>query len=215
MIGIYKITNKINGKVYIGQSWNIERRWKEEKNGQTNSHLKNSIKKYGIDNFIFEVIENLSENINQEEIDFLEKKNILLHSSFDKTKGYNKTFGGNGGKPTQELKLKRTASRSWYKNHSEETKIKMSKSHTGKIVKEETKEKLSKIFKGVKHSEEAMQKIIAFQSKRSKKVKCVETGKIYNSLNEAYRETGIPSGNIGRVISGICKTAGKLHWEGY
>ena len=43
MIGIYKITNKVNGKVYIGQSDNIERRWKNHKKDAfwSNGHVYN------------------------------------------------------------------------------------------------------------------------------------------------------------------------------
>jgi group I intron endonuclease len=59
MIGIYKITSPTN-KVYIGQSTNIERRFKNYKSiSQTKGQvmLHNSFKKHGIDNHIFEVIE--------------------------------------------------------------------------------------------------------------------------------------------------------------
>lgn len=58
MIGIYKITNKINGKIYIGQSINIERRWKEHIfDNRKNSLIHLAIIKYGKENFSFEVIE--------------------------------------------------------------------------------------------------------------------------------------------------------------
>ena len=57
--GIYKITNKINGKCYIGQSNDIHRRWKQElaPNAKLNPHLARAFEKYGIDNFEFEIIE--------------------------------------------------------------------------------------------------------------------------------------------------------------
>ena len=55
MIGIYKITNKINQKIYIGQSVNIERRWKEHCRNNT-SLIGKAIHKYGKNNFIFEVL---------------------------------------------------------------------------------------------------------------------------------------------------------------
>ena len=70
MIGIYKITNKINLKVYIGQSRNIEKRWIAHKtipfntkNKRNNTLLYNAICKYTLDNFSFEIIEkcNISE----------------------------------------------------------------------------------------------------------------------------------------------------------
>ena len=64
MIGIYKITNKINGKFYIGQSNNIEKRWEEHRRAVNYSQehtynypLYRAIRKYGIENFDFSVLE--------------------------------------------------------------------------------------------------------------------------------------------------------------
>ena len=63
MIGIYKITNTINNKVYIGQSIDIAKRWREHKrrafvqNKEYNKYLYNAFRKYGLENFSFEVIE--------------------------------------------------------------------------------------------------------------------------------------------------------------
>ena len=75
MIGIYKITNLINNKIYIGQSIDCQRRWAEHKRaGQINPNsVKNkrdynlpihcAIRKYGIKNFQFEVIEECERNV--------------------------------------------------------------------------------------------------------------------------------------------------------
>ena len=59
MIGIYKITNNINGKVYIGQSNNIQRRFSEHQTKGESSRIPIdvAIQKYGKENFSFEVIE--------------------------------------------------------------------------------------------------------------------------------------------------------------
>lgn len=62
MIGIYKITNIYNGKMYIGSSNNIDRRWKEHKTSLNkgihhSAKLQNSWNKHGEDSFIFEVLE--------------------------------------------------------------------------------------------------------------------------------------------------------------
>lgn len=64
MVGIYKITNKINGKSYIGQSVNITNRWHKEvyasqqpDNSGYNTHLSRAFRQYGIENFQFDVIE--------------------------------------------------------------------------------------------------------------------------------------------------------------
>ena len=55
--GIYCVTNIITKKIYIGQSINIKKRWYEHKRGKGNIILGNSIKKYGLDNFKFEILE--------------------------------------------------------------------------------------------------------------------------------------------------------------
>jgi predicted GIY-YIG superfamily endonuclease len=56
LIGIYKLTNKINNKIYIGQSWNIDRGWSDHRtySNQKTTHLYRSFRKYGIENFNFE-----------------------------------------------------------------------------------------------------------------------------------------------------------------
>lgn len=67
MIGIYKITNDLNGKCYIGQTIDNKKRWKEHKqyskyksNGDKyNYPLANAMRKYGVENFSFEMLEEL------------------------------------------------------------------------------------------------------------------------------------------------------------
>ena len=67
MIGIYKIINKINGKCYIGQSTQIEKRWSKHKNTSHNQTSKaydyplyRAFRKYGIENFSFKILEECS-----------------------------------------------------------------------------------------------------------------------------------------------------------
>ena len=69
MIGIYKITNP-KGKIYIGQSINIDRRFKEYKKIQCSQSIKlyNSFQKYGVENHIFEILENCNtDQLNEKE----------------------------------------------------------------------------------------------------------------------------------------------------
>ena len=66
--GVYKITNIINGKIYVGSSKDIEDRWwhhKYELNSRIhkNTHLQNAWNKYKEHNFIFEIIEECSPQI--------------------------------------------------------------------------------------------------------------------------------------------------------
>lgn len=95
--GIYKIENQINGKVYIGQSVNITKRWQEHRSRAFNSsdrcynlYLYKAIRKYGLNNFSFEILEECPESeLNSREIFY-----ISLFNSSNKDNGYNLTKGG-------------------------------------------------------------------------------------------------------------------------
>lgn len=98
--GIYKITNLINNKSYIGKSSNIEKRWEYHKKRyndirEHNKSLYKAFRKYGLNNFLFEIIElmdNNYEKIGNER----EKYWIKYYNSYGST-GYNETEGGDGG----------------------------------------------------------------------------------------------------------------------
>lgn len=60
-IGIYKIENLINGKIYIGQSIHIQRRWIEHCQPSSDSLISRAIKKYGKKNFSFQIIKECSQ----------------------------------------------------------------------------------------------------------------------------------------------------------
>ena len=95
---IYKITNLINNKCYIGQTIKTaEQRWKEHQNHAFGSHpndqnksLYRAIRKYGLENFTFEVLQDNIETF--EKLDKAEIYWIDYYNSF--VKGYNETFGG-------------------------------------------------------------------------------------------------------------------------
>lgn len=102
MIGIYKIENKINGKVYIGQSIDIEHRWSGHKSKLRNSkhqndYLQKSWNKYGEDNFDFSVIC----ECNKEDLDNKEIYYIDYYKSTDSKYGYNLREGGESGTMTE------------------------------------------------------------------------------------------------------------------
>ena len=95
---IYKITNQINGKSYVGQTVkSAEERWKEHQQHAFGTHendqnktLYKAIRKYGLENFTFEV---LQDNINNfEDLDKAEIYWIDFYNSF--VTGYNETLGG-------------------------------------------------------------------------------------------------------------------------
>lgn len=94
--GIYKIENKVNGKIYIGQSVDIKSRWRGHRhylntNTCNNDYLQKAWNKYKKDNFKFEIMEEcLKDELNEKEIYYINKFN----STNDKF-GYNLEGGGN------------------------------------------------------------------------------------------------------------------------
>ena len=66
--GIYKITNLINNKIYIGSTCNFKDRKSKHKNKKTNTMISRAISKYGWDNFLFEIIEYCEKEILIEKI---------------------------------------------------------------------------------------------------------------------------------------------------
>lgn len=110
LTGIYKITNVVNNKVYIGQSKDINKRWyshRSELNGNkhNNEHLQNSWNKYGCDSFKFEIVELCEQSeLNNKEIYWID-----YYDSSNPDLGYNLTKGGDGtlGRVvTEEEKMK-------------------------------------------------------------------------------------------------------------
>ena len=94
MVGIYKITNNITNEKYIGQSLQVEKRLQRHKTTAFNTNSKcynyplyKAIRKFGIDNFTFEIIEECSsQELNDREIYWIKELQCE----------YNQTYGGSG-----------------------------------------------------------------------------------------------------------------------
>ena len=106
---IYKITNIINNKVYIGlTTCTLEYRWgrhiAESKNKNNKKHLYKSMRKYGVENFKIEEIDSTD---NFKELGILERYYIFYYDSQNPDKGYNLTAGGESnqydGNPSAKL----------------------------------------------------------------------------------------------------------------
>jgi len=154
---IYKTTNTLNGKIYIGRY-----------NGNDSSYLgsgmcfKRAVKRYGRKNFVKEILEDNIES--HEELNEREMYWIALFNANDPTIGYNLTKGGDGAfgyKHTQEWKdglserVKGEKHPLFGKHHSPKTRAKMSEAKIGKYVgvnspnyglqrSQETRDKISK-----------------------------------------------------------------------
>lgn len=179
-IGIYKITSP-SGKVYIGQSIDIEKRWKSynfylNRKSCLGTKLYYSFQKYGVLEHKFEIIEECSlELLDEREIYW-----IKFHNTFDTKHGLNLKKGGLGGRIL------------------EETKDKMRKSAVGRVLPKETREKISKANK-IKKPKHSLESIEVQRKKISKPIGAFKDGNLvkkYSSLKEAGLDLGVHSGNI-------------------
>jgi group I intron endonuclease len=185
MVGIYKITNP-KGKVYIGQSIDIERRFKEYKKLQCNQSIKifNSLKKYGWEAHIFEILEEcLLEQLNEKEESY-----ILLFNSH-----------------IQGLNIKLASKPSWTgKKRPEHSKfLKENGSGLSYERTQEHKDNLRKKLSGRKLSNDICKKISQNKiGKKTKKILCLETQQVFNSIKECSESLNISKGCICSFVKG-------------
>ena len=208
MYTLYMHFNRTNGKKYIG----ITGRSLNSRFGKDGSGYKrcavfwNAIQKYGWDNFEHRI---LRTNLTEEEAKDLEKKYIAAFQTNDRRFGYNILEGGQCGPMPQE------------------TKDKIGESHKGKPngregthLSEETKEKIASSQRGRKMSESHYDNFVKAMAKRKgtpgrklsekeiedlrqhsvKKVLCVETGVVYESMTACAEAFGVLVSNLSRYI---------------
>ena len=146
-IGIYKIASP-SGKVYIGQSIKIKNRWKyySKLKCKDQPRLYNSLKKYGFENHIFEIIEEcLFEQLDEKEIFY--KQQFINKSGWENVL-FCQLIDGKGGYKSDETKQKISKALIG-KKQSKETCLKKSISLIGRIESDDTKNKKSKSNKGI------------------------------------------------------------------
>lgn len=133
MCGIYRIINKSNGKMYIGQSLNVETRLKQHlkslKNGtHVNKHLQAAFDKYGEEGFCFEPFIECKPG----ELDYYEIEMISAFETQNPAHGYNIRSGGDSGGAFSEEAKKNMSAASFEKWKSKEYKDRMVEVHRGK-----------------------------------------------------------------------------------
>jgi group I intron endonuclease len=148
---IYEIKNKINGKIYIGQTIRpIEKRLEEHRTGQSSGcrAIYNAIQKYGWENFKKDYYECPDEDLNFDE-DLLVREMMTLSPD-----GYNlREGGGSRGKLSEETKQKLSGENhhNYGKPHSKKTKQKIGDGNRGKIRTDEMNQKNREATIGEKH----------------------------------------------------------------
>ena len=240
---IYIHKNKINNKVYIGQtSQSLEKRWGNGSGYKTSTKFYNAIQKYGWDNFEHIV---LFSNLDADTANKIEEMLIKQCRSTEDDYGYNIKHGGSNHNHSEETKRKigeankiSQKGKQWTnsqkelmsnmfsgennpfygKRHTEESKRKISEARKGKASGE------NHPFYGKHHTEESLDKMSKNRlGKGGKKVRCINTGEVFDTMMDAARWCGLKtSSSIGQVCNktGKQKTAGKhpitgekLYWE--
>lgn len=164
MHGEYKVyvhVNKINGKIYIGQTkQTLEQRYK---NGYEHCrHFWNAIQKYGWDNFEHII---LVDNLSIDMANIIEEELIKKYNTTNHNNGYNMKSGGLNHIPSEETRKlmseAHSGERHWnYGKHwGDDFKKKLSEIHTGREMTDEWKQKISNKNKGKRHTNETKEKM--------------------------------------------------------
>jgi len=183
--GIYKITNNLNGKVYIGSSVSILNRIAKHKqllldNKHFNKHLQSSFNMHGANNFSFDILEKL-DVIDKDLLKEREEYNILFFKSNEKDFGYNSRI--------------------------------ICDTNLGKKYTEEQIENLRKSHLGIRQTKESIEKIRetlykeVYKIGEDKKIICK-----YKSLIDAGEKNNIHRQSISSCCRGILNSTGGFFW---
>ncbi len=230
---VYCITNKVNGKQYVGQTIeSIKRRW--------NSHCKkgcflyNAIKKYGKDNFKIDILEKCSsaQELHKREIYWIKKLNTCV---CDNGNGYNLSTGGECGLKgyihTKEDNRKNSENHCIpiicyynaiiYPSIKEAAeKLGLNASNIIEVLKGKRKHTGGYHFEYLKEDTDIevikngpyFGKFVKHGNKRAS-ILCTTNGIIYPSGHEAARKLGLYQPNIWKVLNGIYKHTGGYAFE--
>lgn len=225
MVGIYLVTNKINGHQYVGQSIDIKRRWVEHKcpsNIANDRTINKAYRKYGFDNFDYQVIEECSEEMLDEREKFWINK---LHPVYNMNEGGVGNKGHHHSESTK--KILSFKSKTQWENSTEEEKAKRIANNLkgqpkGHKVSLETRDKLRLINLGKKHSEETKRKMsMSKKGKNDNKshfktviaIKNNDAVAIFFSVRFAGEYLNIHPSSITKVLKGERKTASNYNWK--
>lgn len=194
---VYKHTTP-NGKIYIGITrMPVLKRWANGKGYRHNDHFNRAIEKYGWDNIKHEI---LYEGLTKYEASDKERELIAQYGTTDYNKGYNMDYGG-----------------CFCDRKTPETRAKMSKIMKGRKGTRPSKKGLAALRKD-KLEKWSRKEYREWATKRIRdgngvRVRCVETGKEYETMGDAARDTGANQSYIGMCCRGKAKISGGFHWE--
>lgn len=212
MIGVYKITNKINGKMYIGASINIsDRKTQHFKPYRVNKYkdslpLYQAIDKFGRENFSFEIIEETT-------VDKLDEREEHYIKEFNSVKeGYNVVATAHNMNDEEHKKVHGKFFSEWNKKQWQNEEYRKERSeHSSLVQKERLKDPryLAEKSKQLKKYTDSIKKPIEQYDKQGNLIA------VYDGVREAERATGIGSSQISAVALGKPrrKSAGGFVWK--
>ena len=204
---IYAFKNKINHKIYVGQTIRTFEKRTGEHLRKRKTAFDKALHKYGIENFEYRIIDTAKtiDELNAKEIFWIKKLNTIAPG------GYNLCYGGDntfGYKHKYETRVKMSLVKQMKGSMKGEENHYYGKKHTPEIREKmkqawtpERKEKLSEQSKNLDRS-------YRFVSVRNK-----ETGEVYESVKKASEATGLLATHITRVCKGKRKSCGGIRWE--
>ena len=201
-----------NGKKYFGiTSKAPQARWEGGSGyGDNQPVMQAAIAKYGWENIEHKV---LYENLTKEEAEQKEIELIAFYKSNQRKYGYNICSGGQGTPNhivSKEIRIKISENTKKAMNNPN-IKEKLKQCHLGKTLSEEHKAKIR--LSARKYQTEKTKEKMREINKNKIKVKCIETGVVYDSIHDASRITNIAYQNIYKVCKNIRKKAGGYCWK--
>lgn len=218
---VYRATNEINGKIYIGMTTKtLEYRRKKhiEKNKNNQTHFKRALRKYGNDNFTWQIL--FSSKKKKELID----KEIFYIKKYDTfNNGYNMTLGGEGlfgfsfneesKMKMSETHKKRAAADPEYSERSRRILKKMWKNEEyAKKMKKGFSERLKRQWKDEEYRKSQTERMIGGRNPVAVKIIRLEDFKIFTSITEAANELSLSESTIRGALNVPTRTAGGFKW---
>lgn len=203
MMIVYTFKNKINNKYYVGQTCRtFEERTKEHLRHNKTAFDK-ALKKYGIENFDYAVIDEAHD------MDELNKKEIFWIKHFNSLApfGYNLCIGGGNTKGYRH----RTESKEKMRLAKKGTFLGKENPFYGKKHTDETRQKMKEAW--TEERKEQLRLMAKTRKQHTVKVRNVDTGEVFDSVKKAAEKYGLKGTHISRVCKGKRKTTGGFKWE--
>jgi len=221
--GIYKIENKINHMIYIGQSIDIENRFSQHRTNKNDYDIHVALREFGIDNFTFDIIELCNENkLNEREIYW------ISYYKCQKPNGYNCTPGGTGWNPAVEASKIKVGQYDLEGNFIKEfesiseAERQTKAGHISDVLDKENKKSGESMWLSLKNREFFPVKINKWEDHRSQRKQAIyqldkNTEEIiaeFDSAKDAAMALGLTSStHIVGVLNGKRKTCGGYKWR--